>query len=369
MKVLITTIHRGYNYGSALQAFATQEAVKKIGHKPILLDYIPERIHFWKNLRTLCHGIVINKTIHHRYESLRGLVHLLCVEFCFGRFFKRNVTMTRPFHRKDDIYHNHIDADVYMTGSDQVWNSFHNQGLDKVFFLDFAPANTKRIAYAASFGKNQLDDWEKEETKALLKRYQAISVRESQGLDILSDLSIQIGKHVLDPTLLLTKAEWLERCGKFNEKERYLLVYSVEPNIHQLIEYAQDIARRLSLKIFVADWGFKKYPGTDRLISNVSPLQLMNYFLHADFVVASSFHGTAFSVNANVPFITVSPRKFNSRVVSLLRLLHLENRIITEGDQLDLDIIDKTIDYDTVNIILNKERNESLNFLKHAIED
>ena len=152
MKVLITTIYRGYNYGSALQAFATQEAVKKIGHKPILLDYIPERIHFWKNLRTLCHGIVINKTIHHRYESLRGLVHLLCVEFCFGRFFKRNVTMTRPYYKKGAIYHNHIDANVYMTGSDQVWNSFHNQGLDKVFFLDFAPANAKRIAYAASFG-------------------------------------------------------------------------------------------------------------------------------------------------------------------------------------------------------------------------
>lgn len=362
-------MHRGYNYGSALQAFATCEAVKKVGHELVVLDYIPERLNVGSTLLKLWGGVIKSNSLRQRYNALRGIVHLLSVEFCFGRFFKRNVTMTRPYHKKEDIYHNHIDADVYMTGSDQVWNSFHNQGLDKVFFLDFAPANAKRIAYAASFGKNQLDDWEKEETKALLKRYQAISVRESQGLDILFDLGIQIGKHVLDPTLLLTKAEWMERCGKFNEKESYLLVYSVEPNIHQLIQYAQEIARRLTLKIFVVDWGFKKYPCTDRLISNVSPLQLMNYFLHADFVVASSFHGTAFSVNANVPFITVSPRKFNSRVVSLLKLLHLEERIIKEGDRLDPNIIDKPIDYNSVNITLEKERNESLNFLKHAIED
>lgn len=370
MNVLITTMHRGYNYGSALQAYALSEAVRSIGHRPLLLDYIPERLLFNKNLKHLLRGLVFGKNTRQRYESLRGIIHLLCVGYYFGRFFRRHLTMTKQYHNKDDIYRAQFCSDVYMTGSDQVWNSFHNQGLDKIFFLDFAPEGAKRIAYAASFGKMHLEDWEREETKKLLDKYQAISVRESQGLKILDDLDIHTGKHVLDPTLLLSREEWMKRCSLSKQKyERYLLVYTVEPNVHQLIEYAQEIAKKLSLKIYVVDWGFKKYPGTNKLVSNISPLQLMSYFLQADFVVASSFHGTAFSINANKPFITVSPRKFNSRVESLLKLLNLEGRLVDEGAKLDLDQITLPIDYKSVNSILDKERACSLHFLKHAIED
>lgn len=369
MNVLITTMHRGYNYGSALQAYALSEAVSSLGHQPLLLDYIPERLHFGKNLRQLLHDLVHGHSSHQRYEAFRGVIHLLCVDYYFGRFFKRHFTMTKQFLNKADIYRAKLDADVYMTGSDQVWNSFHNRGLDKIFFLDFAPEGANRIAYAASFGKESLEEWEREDTKKLLDKYQAISVRESQGLKILNDLDIHIGKHVLDPTLLLKKEVWMDRCRQSRVKEHYLLVYTVEPNVHQLITYAQKIAKRLSLKIYVVDWGFKKYPGTDKLISNISPLQLMSYFLHADFVIASSFHGTAFSVNANKQFITVSPRKFNSRVMSLLKLLHLQDRLILEGDELDIERVLDTIDYNGVNKILDNERACSLHFLKHAIED
>lgn len=369
MNVLITTMHRGYNYGSALQAYALSEAVRCLGHRPVLLDYIPERLHFCNNLKQLLQGLVFGQNKKQRYEALRGVIHLLCVDYYFDRFFKRHFTMTKQYHEKEAIYSAQLNADVYMTGSDQVWNSFHNKGLDKIFFLDFAPAGAKRISYAASFGKDGLDEWEKDETRRLLAKYQAISVRESHGIKILEDLGIRIGEHVLDPTLLLRKEEWMKRCGNLKQQERYLLIYTVEPNVHQLIAYAKEIAKMLSLKIYVVDWGFKKYPGTDKLISSISPLQLMSYFIQADFVIASSFHGTAFAVNANKPFITVTPRKFNSRVVSLLKLVHLEDRIIEEGAKLDLNWINVPIDYENVNYILEKERASSLQFLKHAIED
>ena len=258
------------------------------------------------------------------------------------------------------------DANIYLTGSDQVWNSNHNQGIDKVFFLSFVPQNIKKIAYAASFGKQELETWEIKETQYLLQRYQAISVRESSALKILQSLEIKNGWHVLDPTLLLSKEEWIEKCPHLNIKEKYLLIYSVEPNKNQLIEYAKLIADKLKLKIYLVEWGFKRQPGTDKMIHNISPLTLMSYFIQAEYIIASSFHGTAFAVNLNKQFISVAPNHFSTRANSLLKLVNLEDRFIT-NKEFDLNQALSYIDYAKVNTILEQQRKISISFLTHAI--
>lgn len=363
--VLITTMHRGSNFGSALQVYALVNALKGLNISPIVLDYIPERIVFSKVLKSLLRGI-FSSSIHHRYQAFRGLCILLSNAFYYGRFFRRELSMTKSYYSAKDIEKENLNADVYMTGSDQVWNSTYNQGIDRVFFLDFLPKDAKRVAYAASFGKIELEEWEKDETEQLLKRYTAISVRESSALNILESINIHNGVHVLDPTLLLNKDEWSRRCPKLKE-EPYLLIYSVEPEKEEIIRIAREIADNLGLKVYMVEWGLKPYLGVDKMICNIDPLKLMAYFLHADYVVASSFHGTAFSVNLNKPFISVSPKRFNTRAQSLLNLVGLKERLVTY-ESFSLEEALKPVDYAVVNGVLERERIKSMKYLKSVVE-
>lgn len=367
MKMLITTMHRGHNYGSALQTYALSEVIKMQGHIAYILDYLPKRIHNNKILIPLLKKLFSFSTHkHEKYNAIRAILIHISDEFYYNRFFNKHLNLTEKFYSIKEIERNVPEANVYLTGSDQVWNSRHNQGIDKVFFLSFTPDKAKRIAYAASFGKQELEEWEIKETQGLLKRYKAISVRESSALKILQSLEIENGQHVLDPTLLLSKEQWVKRCPRLNIKEKYLLIYSVEPNKVQLIEYAKLIAKELDLKIYLVEWGFKKQPGVDKMICNISPLTLMSYFIEADYIIASSFHGTAFAVNLNKQFISVAPAQFSSRAKSLLELVKLENRFITEK-KLDINRASSFIDFTPVNVILEKQREVSTSFLINNI--
>ena len=366
MRILIVTMHRGNNFGSALQVYALSETLKNLGHNPVVLDYIPRRINFRLNLGRMIKNLFLGKSLHGKYEALRGIMILVSSQRQYNRFFKEKVNLTRPYYSYDELVNDCPVADIYMTGSDQVWNSFHNGGIEYVFFLDFVPEHAKRISYAASFGKERLDEWEISETTRLLKKYQAISVRESSALTILKNLGITNGVHVLDPTLLLSKEEWLKRIPKNKEQDKYLLIYSVEPNKTDLIEYAKLIANRLNLKIYLVEWGLRKYPGVDKMLSLLPPLELMSYFANAEFIVASSFHGTAFSINMNKQFMSVAPKKFSTRAKSLLDLVSLSDRYVEEGN-FKIEQALSPIDYENVNDILSRQREISKSFLVNAI--
>lgn len=366
MRVLIVTMHRGNNYGSALQVYALSEALKKLGHYPLILDYIPQRINFKLNLRKALMEFFKARSLSQKYNALRSVMILISSKWQYDRFFSKNINLTRPYYSTGDLKKDCPQADIYMTGSDQVWNSYHNGGIEYAFFLDFAPENAVRISYAASFGKEHLDNWEIPETKRLLEKYQAISVRESSAIDILKGLNIMYGVFVLDPTLLLSKEDWIERIPEIRVKEKYLLIYSVEPNKTELVGFSKLIADRLGLKIYLVEWGLKKYPGVDRMLSLLTPLELMSYFYNAAFVVASSFHGTALSVNMNKHFISIAPSKFSTRAKSLLDLVKLTDRYF-DKESFQVEQAIKPIDYTEVNQILFEQRCRSKTFLTTAI--
>lgn len=368
MKILIVTMHRGNNYGSALQTYALSEylCAKLPGSRIDVLDYVPQRVDFVWNMTVLFHQFVCRRKLRSKYDALRGMA-ILCSNKCvYDAFFRKHISLTHAFRSMNEIHKTlPMDYDVYMTGSDQVWNSTHNRGIDHVFFLDFAPKKSRLVAYAASFGKGELDLIERDETKHLLSAYTAISVRERSGIDILKSLGLN-GEHVLDPTLLLTKDEWLKRIPHVKD-DHYVLIYSVEPNKPELIKIARRIAERRRLKVFLVEWGFKKPSGVDKMISGVSPLELMAYFAHADFVVASSFHGTAFSVNFNKPFVSIVPVRFGDRAKSLLSAVGLEDHFIETID-FDPDRDLQPIEWALVNEKLDKERERSFDFLRKALQ-
>jgi len=358
-------MHRGNNFGSALQTYALSEILKGLNNIPIILDYIPKRINITDNILSCIKKIFNANSFKDKYNSIRAIAILISNQIIYNHFFSKHINLTKSFKSYNSIVTDQSvlkNIDVYMTGSDQVWNSSHNQGIDYVYFLNFAPDSKPRISYAASFGKEKLDDWEIPETRSLLKRYNAISVRERSAVDILHNIGLN-GTHVLDPTLLLSKEEWIKRIPSIKGKEKYLLIYSVEPNKTQLIRLAKQIARILNLKIYMVEWGIKKYDGIDKMLSFISPLKLLSYFVNADFIIASSFHGTALSINFHKQFISIQPNKFNTRVKSILEVTGLTERLM-DICSFSIEKATAFIDYSPVNSILNNERNKSLSFLK-----
>lgn len=258
-------------------------------------------------------------------------------------------------------------ADIYVTGSDQVWNSIYNEGIDKSFYLDFAPPGSKRVAYAASIGMPEIPEGEVEETKRLLHKYSAITVREADASRILAGLGFNDVPVVLDPTLLLDKPAWTDIARRFSpiKTEPYILVYSVEEKAqNELIgRYAGMISRKHGWKIYEISYNsyHRRLKFADRHFLQVTPEIFLQLMLNAEFVIVSSFHGTAFSINFNKQFLTVTPNRFNSRVDNILTLCNLRDRLVT-SPSFDIEAL-QPIDYGEVNKIIETERNKSIDLL------
>lgn len=367
MKVAIITILDNTNYGTYLQALATGMAVRKLG-------YDVEVIHYTRQFMTpQGHSKLIfkergflrwlNRCVLH---SQRKTYELRDRDYAFLESY---IPVTKEYVGYEQLLAAPPQADIYLTGSDQVWNSFYNRGIDKSFYLDFAPQGTRRISYAASIGMSEIPAEEIDETIRLLSKYQAITVREISAKDILSGLGFS-SEVVLDPTLLLDKDEWRRIASHypFTECEPYLLTYSVEYGKENSIikHYAVQIAKKERLKIYhITYGGVPKDNYYDKIFSYATPDLFLNLMLHASFVVVSSFHGTAFSVNFNKPFITVSPSRFNSRIQSLLKITGLESCAVTD-DSRNLDCF-SSINYDIVNERLAVQRNRSFLILSHML--
>lgn len=367
-KVSIITIIDNNNFGTFLQAFALCKKVEQLGAKPELVDYCRPHMSWKYSLKTIFH------TIHNPLRILSRLLSLWKSNKTHqkDRKFIHQYLSTHLCESVEEIKRT-VSADVYMTGSDQVWNSIHNRGLNKVFYLDYAPQGAPRVAYAASIGMSQFQDYEKEETKALLEKYNMITLREQSSIELLSDLGLDKSKlhAVLDPTLLLNKEEWKQEITLPRlHKEKYLLVYSVETKEqNRVIEnVAQKIARERNLKIVGVYYGgkYNKMSCCDYNYLFATPDVFLSLMCHADYVVVSSFHGTAFSVNFNKEFITVQPRRFNSRVLNLLTKIEATDRIVADTNT-DLDAI-KPLDYSKINAIMNEERRSSVKLLSKMIE-
>ena len=363
--ITVITLIDVRNYGSALQALATQEVFERLRCKVDFINYVRE-VH-----------VSIKRTIDRWTEGFNPLKRmaytialtpsLLRQDLVFKKFLRKHIYLQKePYTTPEDFKHFPIDADIYCTGSDQTWNSGWNKGIIGALFLDFVPDNVKKISYAASFGKDELDDWEREETGRLLKRYAAISVRESSGVDICNELGISGAVHVLDPTLQLDKDFWLKLVGKRMIKEPYLLVYQLNTN-PAFDYYAKEFARRKGLRLVRFCWRY------DQIVRSGKPIMIppvedfVSAIHYADYVITDSFHATAFSINLNTDFISIYPHEYGGRIDSILRLTHLERRHLKSYDDFSL-VNEKPIDFCKARKILKKEREKGWAFLRDAIK-
>lgn len=367
MKIAVITRHAITNYGSFLQAFATQKMIEKIGHDCTIIDYIRDDETYRKREYTL----LKRKNAWNKYFFTRAIYILLrqpesvVVGKKFEKYRKEYLNLSNRISDKIDL-HNSIYADVFMTGSDQVWGLTEDGNYDSAYFLDFVEQGSKKVAYAASFGKSDIDNYLLTDGVQLLKKYNTIAVREDSAIDILRAMNIN-ATQVLDPTLLISSIEWNQYTKKKQRTGKYILIYQLH-NDKKLNNYAKKLSKETGLPLFRVSVSLHQIVRGGRLIWAPDISEFLYYIKNAECLITDSFHGTAFAINFNVSFVEVLPNtNTGTRNQSILKLMGLTNRILI--DENDLELGKRKINYSYVNRILDEKRQESYEILNRMIND
>lgn len=364
MKIDVITLHRAENYGSVLQTLALQIKLEELGHDVHVLDYYPKRFTNEGLLRRL----------RNKSEKLKNPVFLLFAKILiypsylrknhvFGNFIEKYIYLKGPtFQTNEEAAQKlTLDADAYCTGSDQVWNSYWNEGIEKALFLNFVPKGKFVFSYASSIGLSELPQEEVEETKRLLQKYEYISVREDSGVQIVRELGRDDVIQCLDPTLLLTKEEWDRYVDKHDKHTDYILTYNLHHDA-RIDRYAEELRRKHRLPIWNISYNWHDVVRMGHLCWCPSVERFLWMIKNARYVIADSFHATVFSIIFERPFVTITPDIASSRISSVLHMLGLDERNLTDFS--DTSIIETPINYKNVKHLLSYEQMKSMAYLK-----
>lgn len=371
-RIGIITIHRIYNYGSVLQAYALQCVCKRLGYDTNIIDYIfPNDFQIAKSRKyvsghkasvkaLIIKGLCLVQLIK-QHKRIRAFI-------CdYLNLSKQKYTSPEELKKSDNIY------DIYITGSDQLWNTRYTYG-DTSFFLDFVPDRCLKISYAASFGSSKIDSKYAEEIGKYLKRYKYLSVREESGKEIIKSLIHRDAEVVVDPTLLLDATEWSKLAVEPRIKRKYILCYFLNYT-YNAFPYVDDLADYISrmtgyMLVRVARPPMRLINKRTHFEISASPEEFIGLIKNAEIVLTTSFHGTAFAVNFSVPlFSVIENRKYiDTRQYDFLRSVGMEDRILSMGDEFpSKDRI--YCDYTRAQAKLNELRARSLDYLRNSLKD
>lgn len=364
MDVKVITRHAPSNYGSLLQSIATMKIFERLGHKCEIIDYRRDDERGLKAVLTTLNGkegwngglVKRLAYILSRYPEER------LAEIKFNNMRRHYLKMTGLCRNMDDL--SRLSADVFVTGSDQVWGPTLNGHYDEAYFLSFVK-NTRRVAYAASFGRTLFTDEIACEYKRFLSQYDAIAVREDAAVKTLQDWGLNCVGQVLDPTLLLTGEEWEAFIKRRRIKGDYALVYQLHNNPEMNV-LAERLARHHGLPLYRVSPTLHQIKRGGKFVYLPQVEDFLSCIRYCKLMVTDSFHGTAFAINFNRQFVEVLPNNSTgSRNQSILRLTDLQSRIASNlGDYF---LSDDKIDYKHVNEILHSERGKSMEIIKRIL--
>lgn len=355
----IITRHNVPNYGSILQAYATEEVLRRLGYAPYTVDYLRSQ----ESLKSLVARYSDGRSFMHRLY--RTTVWRLLYLVGQARFKKERGAILHLSEscNEEDFWDKLPATSVYLTGSDQVWNELGDGTVDGLFFWNGLEKDGEQrlVSYAASFGAEALTKGYEDRIKEWLQPYDAISVREDSGVKLVG----QCGKkatQVLDPTLLLNEEEWMALAeGGEQRRRRYALVYNLHPD-SDMLNYVKEKTRGSGLDVVSVCPTFRRRIGKHVVLPSLATF--ITLFKNAECVYTDSFHGTAFCINLKTPFVAIFPKENAARNHSVLRLFGLENRA---WDRFTGNAWDKDIDWDSVHSVLNLERARSLRWLQEAL--
>ena len=356
MKVGILTFHDAHNYGAVLQAYALKKYLTLKGaevkiinyhHKDLPYGFPKKRKIEKKNISNIYKHLYSKKTHYLRWERFEAFINGLIDYDIY------------TYRCEEDL--SKLDIDVWVAGSDQIWNSDITNGLNKGYFLNF-PTKGRKTTYAVSMGIEKLDKKYEEEFKEFLSQIDFISVREDSLKQYAEKFTDKKIEKVVDPTLLLEKDDYKELYRDRIIKEDYLLIYTLGPD-ERLKVLAERIAQEKNLKIVeLNDYKMPNYYCMQ--ISDAGTDEFVTLFRDASYVITNSFHGTIFSLLNEKEFVTFTRLNRNSRMQSLLSIAGLTDRLISEIEEFDKI---KKIDYKKAKKNLEKEIYHSKEFIEKAI--
>lgn len=371
----IITTFRQPNWGSVLQAYSLQKVINRFGLKSQIIDYkYPNEFH-WKNqnIEKPKNPITPFRKLKNKISVLIGRSPKSKMQL-LNDFIDKELDVSRPIYTYKDLHDNPPFYDIYVSGSDQIWNPNTMVG-DFSYMFDFVPDGSHIISYASSFScltipKDLVNSYKKN-----LSRYYAISVRENNGKKILNNVLNLEGKVVLDPTLLLNVDEWRvlgAKAKKVKLPQKYILSYmlsytfDVNDATCQLIEKVQ---AEFGLPILFLSGVPSNFKGDIvKLPRNygIGVEEFLYLLDNAEIVVSSSFHGTAFALNYGKPLIAMGAKNEDDRVVSILENIRMLDHYVY-ADEIKNYQINPYYDYKKEQSILSTMRKESESFLIKAL--
>jgi len=381
MKIGILTIHDSPNYGACLQCYALWEYLNGQGydcevidlHRPgAHPDYIPSKRYM--RCRPLKQS---------NFTKLKNFVKQVLgkrpkpIEF-YNEESKKKFDAFNSLYRKsqsylgpDELYKTPPDYDVYIAGSDQLWNPTQSYSIEP-YFLTFVDGKVKKkVSFATSIGITELRDIEKEQFRRWLTDFTAISVRERQAKELLNTFVERDINVVADPSFLLDASTWAD-IAKYPHYDNPYILYIALHKDNQLLDYCKRLSKESGLDLYVLRQTQPK-PIHDEYVAikDAGPQDLIGYIADADMVITDSFHGTVFSIimGAQNFYTYISEgNKRGSRIEDLLELFSLKNHIIREKSFMPYkELQEKKPDRKSILSVIDKERAKSIAFLKNAI--
>lgn len=367
------------NYGAALQGYALIKQLRLLGYEAYDINYYSDNEYSPQKYspieRTLRRLILLTnfKVVHGKLIEIKNRKGLGILTSKFREFVVKNdLTYNQgQFYRIDELRKLSKSMYAVICGSDVVWNpEMRNNVCDEGYFLNFASENTRRIAYAPSFGVSELPVEFAQQMAKVLPTYSGVSVRETTGKELIKKYCNIDAKVVLDPTLLLPVEEYKEEVVVPDWlPEKYIAVYQFG-SIEHTIKMIKEIQNKTGLPIVRIP---ARYADLGKVSFDIGPGEFLGIIRNASFVISDSFHCTVFSLLYHSPFLTFyrtrpEPGKdINSRMSDLLKMVGLENRLIKPDTKVDFSSL-YDIDFGSSDRIISQMRMDSLAYLKNALE-
>lgn len=369
MKIATITCHHVYNYGATLQAYALQQYLISMGYDYEIINFTPwyhNRYSFWTVNRFSTHYNLIKRNILLKLiwclkYNLPYLIKEYKRKFAFDKFDSKYLNITkRKYANIEDLRLDPPKADIYICGSDQIWNQDATFGIEKAYYLNFGNSDIYRMSYAASFGSDKFPS-QGDKVRNLIKNIDKISVRERTGECILNKLGFSNIDIVLDPVFLLDRQQWrtlISYSKQVKTPEKYILLYNFRHN-DAIKHFVLELQSCMDIPI-ICIHGYDDIPYADIKIKDAGPIEFLKLIESADIVVSDSFHATVFSIIFNREFYTFSLKGHNNtaRMEDLLYCLGIKNRLNMEKPSKDI------INYVDVNKRLNPLIENSKHFLQ-----
>lgn len=376
-KVGIITIHNSPNYGACLQSYALYRYIQQQGndveiidlHRPVAYeDYIPSK-------KYVCSRPVKRSFLSKIKGNVKNFIGIkpkspsLYSPLAIKKFdeFNSIIKLSKPYRGIDELYANPPLYDLYISGSDQLWNPTQAYCLEP-YFLTFVPnGQGKKISYATSVGITDLRDNEKKDFAKWLNLYDDISVREYQAQSLLQGLlADKKVNQVADPTFLLDPKDWKDMAVR-PKQSKYILMFTLQHR-PEILKYCLQLSEQSRLPLIeLGQVQPDVLDGSYTAVKDAGPKEFLGYIENAELVITDSFHCTVFSLimGANNFYTYIAPtNQRGSRIIDLLNTYQTIEHLLSPDLDVSFDILmESQILHQKVNMIMKFERDRSRDFI------